>query len=482
MRKIIKKLSFVSLGIMLLIAGCNKEGNNDWLYSESETGNGAFRPVENLKGECGYGYGYVRWDLPESVDGLSMIDVSWTNAENVTEYKKLTHFEDSLWVFLEASEYIFRVTSCGTAGERVMDSIIFHVPDWKAEPVEIVQNLSAVISENIVTFKWETNTHRAFSKTTFEVWDAGENLVSTIVRTKDESTTAKFTGLDYFTDYELRYYSENLAGIATETVIYDFKTKRKAPTMPVIEVDDTQRGTDLAGNHIAGVYAYSSDIKWSEPEAGTDSLRISFVGLNDENYEFRFKASGNEEGKRIGWLTFLPGGKTTINVSIKYVNDEEWSEEKEQEIETKNPESVFTFRVKNGPNKSGDKLWEAFSGNYNGGSVHTPYTYKQLYDIVNNKKDKTFLVYWKPCYLDELELCPTMEVLNLGGTSYPTNAAQAPALREFIRVVDHLPKLTKIIIPNNYGGTLRNELLDTFTKSNYPNLQLVDPTGNDIQK
>lgn len=475
MKEILRKFGFMALAVCLLVAGCEKDGKNDWLYSEG----GNFEPVSHVTGESGYGYALLRWNLPESLNALTMIDISWTNTEQVTASRKLTHFEDSLWLELEKNEYMFRIKSCGIAGEIVVDSILLQVSDWRSEPVEIIQNVIYSVIGNGVYLRWQPNTNRAFAKTTFNLYSAADVLQNTIIRTKGESVTAQFENLEYNTDYILRYYSENLAGMSTDTVEYAFKTERNAPDMPLIEVDDDRRGNDTNGNKIAGVYAYSADIKWSQPDAGMDSLRVTFTGLNDMQYDFRFKAQD-----RIGYLTFLPGGSVAVSVSAKMTGDDEWSGSKAQVLTTKQPQDLYQFRLDNGPAGSDHQSkigqgWAA-QASLTGWQADgkKKYTYEELYKSVAVKK--TFEIRLKPKFLDEIEMCPAIEVLQVGYDNSDPSAAQVPVLSEFVNLVKHLKNLRLIKIRPAYNG--RAMLLDEFTKAKYPNLRVEDLSGNDIQK
>lgn len=258
-----KSILVVVWMVTVLLAGCDKEGKNGWLYSEGQD----FCPISNLTGESGYGYALLRWDLPEKTDQLTMIDVSWMNTENEIEYKKLTRFEDSLWLDLEMKDYNFKVTSCSIDGKTVTDSIQLHVPDWRTEPVEVVQNMVTSVIENGIYLKWEANKSRSFAKTTFELYNTDATLYASVVRTKEESVNAEFTDLGYNTSYILRYYSENLAGMRSDTVEYSFTTDKKAPEMPAIQILDHAGEQDGLGHDITTtVYAYSTEIQWKNTE------------------------------------------------------------------------------------------------------------------------------------------------------------------------------------------------------------------------
>lgn len=468
-----QKFSLIALVIAAVLTGCDKDGKNGWLYSEGMD----FQPVSGLTAESGYGYALLRWKLPANANQLTMIDVSWINTDSEPESQKLTHFSDSLWLDLEMKDYTFVVTSCGISGETAADSVSVHVPDWRTEPVEIIQNVNISVIENGIYLRWDANQSRAFSKTTFKVYDAAEVLVDSVVRWKSESTTCSITGLGYNTDYVLRYYSENVAGIPTETVSYNFKTDKKAPKMPVVEVDEGRRGEDGNGIAIQGVYAYSADIRWSEPEAGIDSIRFTYTGLEGQACDFRFLASAQQ-----GHLSLLPGGSVTVAVSVRV--DGEWSGAAGQEIKAKDPNEKYQFRLKNGPagtdvqSKIG-QAWIAqtdLTGWAASGTVK--YSYKELYEAVK-AKGNLFQIRLKPKYLDEIEMCPTLEILQVGYDGSDPAVSQVPDIQEFIHLVGRLPKLKIIKIRPAYNG--RTALLNEFTKSKYPHLQVQDLNGNDIQ-
>lgn len=475
MKGMLHKFSLLALLAALLLAGCEKDGKNGWLYSEGKD----FQPVTNLTGEAGYGYALLRWELPAKADQLTMIDVSWVNTDNEMEYKKLTRFDDSLWLDLEMKDYTFRVASCGVSGDVFTDSIALKVPDWRTEPIEIIQNVNISVIENGIYLRWDANNGRAFSKTTFKVYDVNNTLVDSVVRLKSESSSVSLSDLEYNTDYVLNYYSENVAGMATDVVTYNFKTDRKAPNLPTVEVDEGRRGVDGNGIAIQGVYAYSADIKWTEPEAGIDSLRITFTGLNDQPCDFRFLASD-----RIGHLSLLPGGAVTVAVSA-YI-DGEWSASAGQTIRAKEPTDKYQFRLKNSPAGGSDqqsKIGQAWIAQTDltgwAGSGTTKYTYEELYKAIV-AKGNLFQIRLKPRFLDEIELCPTLETLQVGFDGNDPGVNQMPALEEFINLVKHLPNLKVIKIRPQYSG--KAILLDEFTKSKYPNLKVQDLDGKDIQK
>lgn len=474
MKGIVLKLGYVALALMLLLTGCDKDGKNDWLYSEGKD----FQPISNLTGEAGYGYALLRWQLPEKAEQLTMIDVSWINTENEREYKKLTHFEDSLWLDLEMKEYTFRVTSCGISGVTVTDSVVLNVPDWRTEPIEIIQNVKISVIANGLFLNWDVKSDRAYAKTVFKLYDKGDNLVDSVARTKEESTSLIISDLEYNSAYTLRYYSENIAGDRTPQEEYAFVTDKKAPNMPKVEVDNDSRDVDINNLKIQSVFAYSADIKWSAPEADMDSLRITFTGLNEEFCDFRFAAAD-----QAGHLSLLPGGTVTLSVSA-YI-DGEWSPAAGQQITTKNPDDQYQFRLKNGPvgNDVQSKIGQAWIQQtdltgWNGNGL-SKYTYKELYEAVA-AKGNTFQIRLKPRQVDEIELCPTLEVLQIGFDGNDPAAAQVPALEEFINLVKRLPKLRLIKIRPAYNG--KAMLLDEFTKSKYPNLRVEDLNGNSIQK
>lgn len=450
MRKIIQILGLVSLAIGMLTTGCDKKGENEWLYSESEPGNGDFSPITNIKGETGWGYAIVRWDLPASLKPLTLIDVSWTNAENVTEYKKMTHFEDSLWLALEGSDYKFRFTSCGAAGEKVTDSIQLQVPDWKAEPIENIQNLAYRVIENKIDLKWTPTNHRAYAQTTFNVYDQDENPVKSIVRKKEESTSAMISDLDYNTDYILRYYSENLAGTKTDTSEISFKTDIYAPEMPLIRILDHAGEKDSANNIITTtVYAFSTEIQWENIDPAMDSISIKFTGLNDEACDFRFKTSDKK-----GYLTLLPGG--TVNLAINAKINGEWTGSRAQELTTPTPEDTYVFRYPNSTADKMSKIGQSFAkssglNNYTNGKKYT-------YGLMIEKCPTEFKIYMKPKMVDEIELFPTIETLIVGvDNTMPSIAPDktgqvAPEIGEFERLVPRLVKLKVIKIRKNFGG------------------------------
>lgn len=82
--------------------------------------------------------------------------------------------------------------------------------------------------------------------------------------------------LGYNTSYILRYYSENLAGMRSDTVEYSFTTDKKAPEMPAIQILDHAGEQDGLGHDITTtVYAYSTEIQWKNTEPDIDSIRVS---------------------------------------------------------------------------------------------------------------------------------------------------------------------------------------------------------------
>lgn len=247
--------------------------------------------------------------------------------------------------------------------------------------------------------------------------------------------------------------------------------------MPVVEVDEGRRGEDGNGIAIQGVYAYSADIRWSEPEAGIDSIRFTYTGLEGEACDFRFLASAQQ-----GHLSLLPGGSVTVAVSVRV--DGEWSGAAGQEIKAKDPNEKYQFRLKNGPagtdvqSKIG-QAWIAqtdLTGWAASGTVK--YSYKELYEAVK-AKGNLFQIRLKPKYLDEIEMCPTLEILQVGYDGSDPAVSQVPDIQEFIHLVGRLPKLKIIKIRPAYNG--RTALLNEFTKSKYPHLQVQDLNGKDIQ-
>ena len=469
-----KSILVVVWMVTVLLAGCDKEGKNGWLYSEGQD----FRPISNLTGESGYGYALLRWDLPEKADQLTMIDVSWMNTENEIEYKKLTRFEDSLWLDLEMKDYNFKVTSCSIDGKTVTDSIQLHVPDWRTEPVEVVQNMVTSVIENGIYLKWEANNSRSFAKTTFELYNMDETLYASVVRTKEESVNAEFTDLGYNTSYILRYYSENIAGMCSDTVEYPFTTDKKAPEMPVIQILDHAGEQDGLGHDITTtVYAYSTEIQWKNTEPDIDSIRVSFTGYGGGNYTFTFEAA-----KEQGYLTLLPGGTVALSVYIKRTGEDEWLGPKAQTLTTKDPNDTYVFRPKNGPDNN-SKLGEVF-GDISGlgYSVNKAYSYATFVE----KCPLKFEVRKKPLLLDELELFPTIETLLIGCTGQPTGgtigAAQGPPkLEEFVKAVNRLIRLKTIQINDSYHATMRLQLVEEFTnKEKYPHLTVTDPSGKEL--
>ena len=495
MKKIIQKLSLVSLAILFLMAGCNKDGENGWLYSESESGNGDFQPISNVTGETGWGYALIRWDLPASVKGLTMVDVSWTNAEGVTEYKKMTHFEDSLWLGLEGSDYMFRLNSLGTAGESVMDSILLKVPDWKAEPLELIREVKTNVVGNELFITWTKNLHRAYANTTFILTKKDESWSRTIVRLKEESSSVTFSELDYSTDYVLTYYSENLAGGKTEEVTQEFATDLYAPDMPVIELVDRAGEVDKKNETIVTtVYAFSAAIKWKNIDTRMDSIAIKFSGLNTESenpfdpahrqvHEFRFKASAEE-----GYLTLLPGGSVTLSINAK-INGQ-WTGARGQIITTKEPQDTYKFRYKNTPTASENKShigrgyeWN-LTGKDGGYNKDKLYTYQEL---AENCATVYKLIY-KPQMVDEIVLFPLINQLVVGVNNtmpgyLPGQTNGAPEIEEFMELIPRLKNLRTLQIRKGFGGNakFRDDMtyveyfLNEFSnKEKYPNLEIVE--------
>ncbi len=475
MKRIFQKSILVIVWMIgILLSGCDKEGKNGWLYSEGQD----FSPISNLTGESGYGYALLRWDLPEQASQLTMIDVSWINTGNEVEYKKLTHFEDSLWLELEMKDYNFKITSCSIDGKTVTDSIQLHVLDWRTEPVKVVQGMVTSVIENGIYLKWAANNSRSFAKTTFNLYDADGTLNSSLSRTKEESVNAEFTNLEYNTPYILRYYSENIAGIHTDTVEYPFTTDKKAPEMPKIQILDHAGELDGLGHEITTtVYAYSTEIQWETPEPDIDSIRVSFTGYGGSEYTFTFEAAKCE-----GYLTLLPGGTVALSVYIKRTGEDEWLGPKAQTITTKNPNDTYVFRPKNGPDNN-SKLGEAF-GDISGlgYSASKAYSYATFVEQCSLK----FEVRKKPLLLDELELFPTIETLLIGGTGQPTGgtigAAQGPPkLEEFIKAVNRLIRLKTIQINDSYHAAMKLQLVEEFTnKEKYPHLTVTDPSGKEL--
>lgn len=448
MKRIMQKFSLISLAILFLFAGCEKDGKNGWLYSENESGN--FHPVSNVKGETGWGYALLRWDLPQSVQTLTMIDVSWTDAEGVTDYKKMTHFEDSLWLALEGNDYMFRVTSLSTSGEAVTDSLLLKVPDWKAEPVALVQDVKVSVVANELFVTWTKNTHRAYAKSVFQVYDKEGNLIQTAERLKEESSSVKFSDLKYNTEYTLRYFSENLAGAASEQEETGFTTDLYAPDMPKIEVLDHAGETDFAGNKIVTtVYAYSTEIQWENIDSRMDSIAIKFVGLNNEDCEFKFRAS-----EQKGYLTLLPGG--TVTLSVRALIDGEWTGARGQEFATRNPEDTYVFRAPNSYDAN-SKIGQGFAQqtSLNNYTPAKAYSYKLLIE----KCPEKYEIWMKPKMVDEVELFPTIKTLVIGNASQPVihpdagSGQMAPTLDEFKKLIPRLKKLQTIRIKKGFGGT-----------------------------
>lgn len=478
MKKIFQKFGLFSLALLLLVAGCEKEGENEWLYSESESGNGAFQPISNITGEADWGYACVRWDLPQSVQALTLIDVSWTNTEGVTTYKKMTHFEDSLWLPLEESHYMFHLTSRGAAGEAVTDSIGLYVPDWKAEPVELIQDVKTSIAGNEIYINWTKNLHRAYAKSVFQIYDTTRVLVQTMSRLKEESASLKFTDLKYNTDYILHYYSENLAEGKTDFEEVTFKTELYAPDMPQIEVLDHAGEKDFAGNTIVTtVYAYSTEIQWKNIDSRMDSLSIKFVGLNNEEHEFRFKATDEK-----GYLTLLPGG--TVNLLLRALIDGEWTGARGQEFTTKDPNDTYIFRAPNSYDNN-SKIGQGFVAQVKGVATYTPKS-KYAYSLMVEKCPDKYEIRMKPKMLDEVELFPTITTLVIGDANQPVlhpdyGAGQmAPKLDEFKKLIPRLLKLQTIRIKNGFGGTSNKsnktyveEFMEEFGDSQkYPGLTI----------
>lgn len=484
MKGMLHKFSLLALLAALLLAGCEKDGKNGWLYSEGKD----FQPVTNLTGEAGYGYALLRWELPAKADQLTMIDVSWVNTDNEMEYKKLTRFDDSLWLDLEMKDYTFRVASCGVSGDVFTDSVSLKVPDWRTEPVEIIQNVEYTVIENGIYLKWTSNYGRAFAKTTFDIYDANGVLQSSVVRTKEESSNVQFENLGYNTDYVLRYYSENIAGMRTDSVRYEFKTDRQAPNMPTINVVDRAGEKDALGNTITTtVFAYSTEIKWENIDPQIDSIRITFTGLNKCDADFRFSAADE-----AGYLSMLPGGEVAIAVSARMKGDDEWSASKAQRIKTPEPTATYVFRYPNAPgvdkNSHIGRGYEKNTTNSDAGYSQTKaYVFA---DLVEKCPDE-FGIFYKPQMLDEIALFVTIKKLVVGkdGTmstvppGSPSNAA--PSMDEFRKLIPRLKYLKTLQIRKGYGGTYNSgeyngkKYVDVFleefsNKDKYPNLETVE--------
>lgn len=495
MKKLIQKLGLVSLAILFVLAGCDKDGKNGWLYSENEGGSGDFQPISNISGEAGWGYALVRWELPKSVKALTMVDVSWTNSEGVTEYRKMTHFDDSLWLELDGSDYLFHLTSCGLAGESVTDSISLQVPDWKAEPIELIKEVKTNVVGNELFITWTKNLHRAYAKSTFELYEGDGTLFRTIVRLKEESAAVTFSDLKYNTDYFVVYYSENLAGIRSEEVKYEFTTDLYAPDMPVIETVDRAGELDMKNEKIeTTVYAFSTEIKWVNIDTRMDSIAIKFYGLNpdvanpfdSENrklHEFRFAASDQS-----GYLTMLPGGSVTLSINAKI--DGEWTGARGQILTTKDPQATYKFRYKNTPTASENKShigrgyeWN-LTGKDSGYNKDKLYTYQELAENCAS----VFKLIYKPQMVDELVLFPLINQLIVGvnttmPSALPGQANGAPDIEEFISLIPRLKNLKTLQIRAGFGGKTKYKDDKTYVeyflsefgnKEKYPNLEVVE--------
>lgn len=485
MKGILHKFSLLALLAALLLAGCEKDGKNGWLYSEGKD----FQPISNLTGEAGYGYALLRWELPAKADQLTMIDVSWVNTDNETEYKKLTRFDDSLWLDLEMKDYTFRVTSCGVSGDVSTDSVTLKVPDWRTEPVEIIQNVEYTVIENGIYVTWTSNNSRPFAKTTFDLYDANGALQSSIVRLKGESSNVYFENLGYNTDYLLRYYSENIAGMRTDSVQHEFTTDRKAPNIPTINVYDRAGEKDALGNVITTtVFAYSTEIKWKNTNPQIDSIQITFTGLNGYEADFRFSAADEE-----GYLSMLQGGERAITVRARMKGENEWSDDtKTQIIKTPEPTATYVFRYPNAPgtdkNSHIGRGYEKNTTNSDAGYSQTKaYVFA---DLVEKCPDE-FGIFYKPQMLDEIALFATIKKLVVGKDNTmsavppgsPSNAA--PTMDEFKKLIPRLKYLKTLQIRKGYGGTYNSgeyngkKYVDVFleefsNKDKYPNLETVE--------
>ncbi|MGL5682360.1 MAG: hypothetical protein ACRDDZ_04790 [Marinifilaceae bacterium] len=462
-----------------LAVSCQEKDSNDWLYNE---GNGN-SSITNITAQSGYGYALLKWELPQSSE-LTMINVSWMNVDNEEETRKLTRFEDSLYLDLEMKDYVFKFISRGVSGHEHADSVAIFVPDWRTEPVTSLQNMTYSVIENGVYLKWDRNNERAYAKSTFQLFDENDEIVVSGERKKEESVNMEFADLKYNTNYTLLYYSENYAGLCGDTVTYALTTDRKAPEMPTIEIFDRAGEIDGRGQTIVTtVYAHSTEIKWVNNDVDIDSLRISFPGMEGTTVNYYFKASDE-----AGHLSLLPGGSVALSVSIKMSGDTEWSPAKAQSITTKNVTDTYVFRLNNGPEANNSKLGETFGQDYSGMGYAASKAY--AYSLFVEKCSLQFDVRRKPLLLDELELFPTIQTLFIGGTGEPTGNSTTnigtpqgpPVLDEFIKAVKRLPKLKQIKIRDSYHKEMRRQIVEEFTnKDKYPHLTVTNPSGVELQ-
>jgi hypothetical protein len=443
MKRVINRM-WILLVLAAFAVACDREGTSD-LYIKKE-----FVPIKNVQGEGGYGWVQFTLESPDSSSSLLYTELTFTrnNAPQRFVFGRSPGSAgsiDTMWINnLPGNDYSFRFVSYAEDGANVEVAVIpLTVQDWELEPPAPVAGFSCLSAENILLLYWVEPAHATYEGTVFDIYRAG-TLVKTETVEKGSAGEIAIQGLDYHTDYELKYYSFSGRGIRSPERVVTFSTGGIAPPVPEITVSTSRID-----------YAHSAEITWTASPA--DSLLVRFIDLTNENREYRF---GTTRGRE--YLSLLPGGTAELKVQARGT-DGTWSLPQTRVIRTRMTDETYSLRVPNcldsqdqRLSKLSERFYQALGhgtyDDYKASPESGIYTFQEMAVLQEITLD------YEIRQIDELELLVNLQTLRVNANS--PGATLCPQVEYFLQLVDRLPRLKEVIMHANYPryAQLKEEL------------------------
>jgi hypothetical protein len=431
MKRVTNRL-WIFLALVAALVACEREGIKD-LYIEKP-----FVPIQDVRGEAGYGKVSFAWTAPDSSSSLFYTELIAANVLPDSEPWRLVlprNLDSLLMTGIPGGDYAFRFVSHAENGENVEVATLFlSVQSWDLEPPAAILNFDCQSAENTLLAYWQEPDHATYDHVVFEIYRQGTLLRSESVE-KGSTGEMVFPDLDYHADYELKYYSVNARDIHSETCVVAFSTGGVAPAVPDILLSTSRID-----------YAHSGEITWTV-STDVDSLLVRFIDLNLENRLYRF---GGARGRE--YLSLLPGGTVELKVQAMGT-DGTWSLPQSRTIKTRLTDETYSLKVPNCLPSQDQRLSKLSERYYQalGRGTHDDYKVNPesaIYTFQEMATLREITLEWEILNIDELELLVNLEILRVNSGN--PGRDNCPQVEYFLRVIDRLPRIKEVLMHANY--------------------------------